>query len=75
VLILPKNFMGFHESIRLVLLSEQVWTKNVENSQSYLIEYISLENIENVIFKFNFLPKNFTAITDFETSCASASEF
>ena len=43
--------------------------------KSYLIEYISLENIENVIFKFNFLPKNFTAITDFETSCASASEF
>jgi hypothetical protein len=23
------------------------------------------KNIENVIFKFNFLPKNFTEITDF----------
>jgi hypothetical protein len=42
VLILP-FFIGFHESIRLVLLSDQVWTKNVENSQSYLIKYISLQ--------------------------------
>jgi hypothetical protein len=44
VLILPKIFViGFHESIRLVLLSDQVWTKNVENWQSYLIKYISLQ--------------------------------
>jgi hypothetical protein len=35
-------FIGFHENIRLVLLSDEVWTKNVENSQSYLIKYISL---------------------------------
>jgi hypothetical protein len=38
---LQNTFEGY-ESIRLVLLSDQVSTKNVENSQSYLIKYISL---------------------------------
>ena len=30
------------------------------------------KNIENLIFKFNFLPKHFTAITDFQTNYSPA---
>jgi hypothetical protein len=69
VLILPKIFLLV--SVKALDYSSTIWPSLDEKCWKLAALFNKIhfacnkKNIENVIFKYNFLPKNFTAITDF----------